>query len=25
MGPDGVFVPEGSPPDWDITSKIRSR
>jgi hypothetical protein len=25
MGSDGVFVPEGSPADWDITSKIRSR
>ncbi|MBV8911930.1 MAG: hypothetical protein JOZ05_02685, partial [Acetobacteraceae bacterium] len=25
MGSDGVFVPEGSPGDWDITSKIRTR
>jgi hypothetical protein len=25
MGADGVFVPEGGPGDWDITSKIRSR
>jgi hypothetical protein len=25
MGADGVFVPEGAPGDWDVTSKIRSR
>jgi hypothetical protein len=25
MGADGVFVPEGAPQDWDITSKIRTR
>jgi hypothetical protein len=25
MGADGVFVPEGSPGDWDVTSKIRTR
>jgi len=25
MGNDGVFVPEGSPEDWDITSEIRTR
>src|SRR4051795_10619346 len=25
MGSDGVFVPEGSPQDWDITSKIPRR
>jgi hypothetical protein len=25
MGADGVFVPEGGPGDWDITSKIRTR
>jgi hypothetical protein len=25
MGSDGIFVPEGSPGDWDITSKIRTR
>ena len=25
MGNDGVFVPEGSPEDWDVTSKIRTR
>jgi hypothetical protein len=25
MGSDGVFVPEGGPGDWDVTSKIRSR
>ena len=25
MGADGVFVPEGSPQDWDITSKIPRR
>jgi hypothetical protein len=25
MGSDGVFVPEGSPGDWDVTSKIRTR
>jgi hypothetical protein len=25
MGSDSVFVPEGSPADWDVTSKIRTR
>jgi hypothetical protein len=25
MGNDGVFVSEGSPEDWDVTSKIRTR
>ncbi|MBV9064183.1 MAG: extensin family protein [Methylobacteriaceae bacterium] len=25
MGSDGVFVPEGSPSDWDITSRIPRR
>jgi hypothetical protein len=25
MGADGVFVPEGAPQDWDITSKIPRR
>jgi hypothetical protein len=25
IGSDGVFVPEGAPGDWDLTSKIRTR
>jgi hypothetical protein len=25
IGSDGVFVPEGAPQDWDVTSKIRTR